>query len=106
MAPEKAEYAEGEHETMLRQLDALHHETRAETLARLKAAIAADKSPASPSPLATRTEAVTREVTIGPPEVKEADTPAEKAAKKRAKKAKKAQAAKPVNKQVLPAKAE
>jgi hypothetical protein len=61
-------YAEGEHEATLRYLDAMHHETRGQTIARLESALAFAKSAIGDlvSPLATRSETVTREVTIDP----------------------------------------
>ena len=102
MATEKVEYLEGEHETMLRQLDALHHETRGQTIARLEAALKVARAlpGADVRPLVTRTEVVTREVTVPTAADLEAEkvaadaaTPAEKTAKaKRKKTAKKAKA--------------
>ena len=104
--PDEVLYLDGEHETLLTHLDHMHNETRSQTIARLEAALKVAKAgPAGESPLATRTEVVTREVTVGEPEPKVAavDKPAAKAKRKKAAKARKAKAAAPVNKQVLPA---
>jgi hypothetical protein len=76
-----AAYTDGEHEAMLTHLDHMHHESRGQTIARLEAALALAKAAVGDflSPLATRTETVTREVTIDPSPVTSALTPAEEA---------------------------
>jgi hypothetical protein len=74
-------YSDIEHEAMLTHLDHMHHESRGQTIARLEAALATAKAAVGDflSPLATRTETVTREVTIDPNPVTPALTPAEQA---------------------------
>lgn len=64
--PDEVLYLDGEHESMLTNLDHMHNETRGQTIARLEAAlkVARDNRNANLAPLATRTETVTREVTI------------------------------------------
>lgn len=64
--PATTTYLDGEHESMLTNIDHMHNETRGQTIARLEAAlkVARDNRNANLSPLATRTETVTREVTI------------------------------------------
>lgn len=37
--PDKAQYGPDEHEALLQHIEQMHHETRAQTIARLKAAI-------------------------------------------------------------------
>ncbi len=74
-------YSDIEHEAMLTHLDHMHHESRGQTIARLEAALALTKAAVGDflSPLATRTETVTREVTIDPNPTTSL-TPAEQAA--------------------------
>lgn len=113
----EVEYTDAEHEAMLLQFDLMHHETRAQTIARLEAALKVAKaSKGDDSPLATRTEVVTREVTVpsaaqveadkvAAKEAKAAAEPAPKARKSRKAPAKAKADAKAVNKQAFPAKA-
>ena len=112
MAADKVEYVDGELEAMLLNIDLMHNESRDQTIARLEAAVKLAKSgPAVPS-LATRTEVVTREVTVPTAAQVEADKRAATEAKAvaapkpapKARQSRKARA-KVVNKQVIPAKA-